>query len=265
MRIVAVLLVCVAVFVQTQCADKEAKHSSDFKTWAITFVESGGIDGRHSAFSVDNAGTLLFEDRKNKASAGMKIDAAETLARMEALLKQLDVPNAAKKKKKDSECCDQVNSYLIVNLEGREYYPDRSSFGWFQTPDFESLMSIFGQIAEKYKPSLRNQAAELKIKNAKTLSVSVKDASYKSVWKEKFSRQGGSNIFEGEWKNIETAEAVKDIVEIVISGQIVRITGKGTGKIEAPGEFEGNLDGYQPGIITKKISPNENNWYAGFE
>lgn len=265
MRIIAVLLVCLMAFVQMQCTGNETKHSSDFKTWAITSVEGGGIDGRLLAFSIDNTGTLLFEDRKNKASAEMKMVDAETLARMEALLKQLDVPNAKKKSDKKSECCDQVNKYLIVKLDGREYYPDKSSFSRSQTPNFESLLSIFGQIAEENNPLLRNRAAELKIKNAKTLSLSVKDANYKPVWEGKFSRKGQSNVFEGEWKNNETAETVKDKVEVVLNGQIVKVTRKGAGEVAVPKEFQGDLDGYHPGAISNSSSQKEVRWYVSFE
>ena len=108
MRIAAVLLICLIVSTLTQCAagngannnsdfNKDAAHSSDFKTWVVTSVESGGIDGRNKAFSIDNAGTVSFEDRRSKAAAGMKAVDVETLAQMESLLKRLDVPNAKKK------------------------------------------------------------------------------------------------------------------------------------------------------------------------
>jgi hypothetical protein len=265
-RTVTVLLICLVVFVLTQCVGKETKHSADFKTWSITSVESGGIDGRHLAFSIDNAGTLSFEDQRRKASAKMKMDDVETVARIQALLKQLDVPNAKKKSgEKKQECCDQVNSYIIFKLDGQEYYPDKSSFSSSQILSFESLLSIFGQIAEKNKPTLRNQAAELKIKNAKTLSISIEGANYKLVWEGKFSRQGESNIFEGEWKRPETSETVKDKVEVVISGRTIKITEKGREEIDGLREFEGDLDGYHPGIFAKKIQPNSFGWIATFE
>lgn len=264
-RIVTILLICLVVFVQTQCAGEDIKDSSDFKTWAITSVESGGIDGRHLTFSVDNAGILLFEDRKNKASAEMKMDNPETLARMEDLLKQLDVPNGKKKSDKKPECCDQVNSYLIVKLDGREYYPDKSSFSRSQTPNFESLLSFFWEIREKNEKTLMNKAAELKVKNAKTLSVSVREGNYKTAWEGKFSRKGQSNVFEGEWKNNETAETVKDKVEVVLNGQIVKVTRKGAGEVAVPKEFQGDLDGYHPGAISNSSSQKEVRWYVSFE
>jgi hypothetical protein len=274
MRILTVLLICLMAFVQMQCTGKDAsqnsnngtKQSSDFKTWTITSVEGGGIDGRHREFSINSAGTIIFEDRKNKASAEMKTDNAETFAHIGVLLKQLDLPNTEKKSdEKKQECCDQVNHYFVAKLDERNYYPDNLNLSSSQTSDYQRLVSIHREIREKNETTLMNKAAELKIKNAKTLSVPVRDGNFKPVWEGKFSRKGESGVFEGEWKNNETAETVKDEVEVVLSGRTVKITRKGAGEVAVPKEFQGDLDSYSPGFIAKKISQNEINWSAHFE
>jgi hypothetical protein len=274
MRIIAVLLICLTAFVQMQCTGKDAKpgsnngrkQSSDFKTWAITSVEGGGIDGRHREFSINSTGTIMFEDRKNKASAEVKTDTAETFAQIGALLKQLDLPNIERKSEdKREECCDRVNNYLIATLDKRDYYPDNLNLSDSQTSDYKRLLSIYREIREKNETSLMNRAAELKVKNAKTLSVTVYDANHKPAWDGKFSKKGESGIFEGEWKNNETAETVKDKVETVLNGRTVTITRTGTGEVAVPKEFQGDWDGYRPGFIGKPISKNEINWYAHFE
>jgi|GEM_PF-5501569 len=267
MRIATFLLIGLVAFMQIQCtAGKEPTHSSNFNTWVVTSVISGGIDGRHRAFSVDNTGTILFEDRRNKAAAEMKTVDAETLAQMESLLKQLDLPNAKKNSKEEKpKCCDQLNSYVIVKLDGREYETSNLNLSELQTSNYKRLLSIFGETVSKNETVLMNKATELKIKNAKTLFVSVTDTNARPVWEGAFRRQGESSVFEGEWKNNETQTIVKDKVEVLLNGQTIKITGKGTGKIEIPKEFEGNWNNYQPGIISKPISQNEINWYARFE
>jgi hypothetical protein len=274
MRIIAVLLICLMAFVQMQCTGKNAnqgsingtKQSSDFKTWAITSVEGGGIDGRHREFSINSTGTIMFEDRKNKASAEVKTDNDETFARIGVLLKQLDLPNAERNSDdKKQECCDQVNTYLVARLDERDYYPDQLNLSDSQTLDYKRLLSIYREIREKNETLLMNKAAELKIKNAETLSVLVRDGNFKPVSEGKFSRKGDSRVFEGGWKNNETTGTVKDEVEVVLNGRTVKITRKGAGEVAVPKEFQGDLDGYSPGFIAKKPSQNEINWYARFE
>jgi hypothetical protein len=275
MRIIAVLLVCVMVLVQTQCTgindkrrrpDDGTKQNSDFKTWSLTSVEGGGIDGRHREFSINSTGTIIFEDRRGKASAEMKTDNAETFARIEALLKQLDLPNTERKSdEKKQECCDQVNNYLVVRLDGRGYDPDMLNFSDSQTSDYKRLLSIYSEIREQSEKTLMNKAAELKVTNAKSLTVSVRDGNHKSAWEGKFSRKGESTVFEGEWKNTETAETVKDKVAVVLNGQTVKITRQGAGEAAVPKEFQGDLDGYRPGAIGNSSSQEEVRWYVGFE
>ena len=275
MRIIAVLSVCLMAFVLTQCAGKNGKgrrpddgprQSSDFKTWAITSVEGGGIDGRLKEFSINSTGTIIFEDRKNKALAETKTDNAETFARIGALLKQLDLPNTERKSDvKEQECCDQVNHSFIVKLDGRDYDTDNLDFSSAQTSDLDRVFSFFWGIRGKNETTLMEKAAELKVKKAKTLSVSIRDGNYKPVWEGKFSRKGESNVFEGEWKNNETIETVKDKAEVVLNGRTVKITRKGAGEMAVPKEFQGDWDSYSPGYIAKKASRNEINWYAHFE
>lgn len=282
MRIITVLLVCLMAFVQLQCTGKDAnqspnndnshrtdngtKQSSDFKTWAITSVEGGGIDGRLREFSIDSTGTIIFEDRKNKASAEMKTDNAEAFAQIGVLLKQLDLPNAEKKSDdKKEECCDQVNNYLVIRLDGRDYYPDNLNLSSSQTSDYKRLLSIYREIREKNETTLMNKAAELKVKDTKTLSVTVYDANHKHAWEGKFSKKGESNVFEGEWKNNEIPETVKDKVEVVLNGQTVKVTRKGADSLAVPKEFQGDLDGYRPGFISSPSSQKEGRWYVSFE
>lgn len=276
MRIVAVLLICLVVLAQLQCAagkdanqsdfNKNLALSADFKTWVVTSVVSGGIDGRDRAFSVDNTGTVLFEDRRNKAAAEMKTVDAETLVQMEGLLKQLDLPNAKRKSTVEKpECCDQINSYVVVKLDGREYDTSDLNLKDFRASHFKQLLSVFNETVSKNEVILTNKAAELKIKNAKTLFVWVTDTNARPIWEGKFSKQGESNVFVGEWKNSETQTIVKDKVAVLLSGQTVKIIGKSTDKIEIPKEFEANWNNYQPGIISKPLSQNEINWNARFE
>ena len=277
MLIAAVLLICLVVPTQMNgTSGKDANHLSDFhrdvayssgfKTWVVTSGVSGGIDGRNRAFSVDNTGTVLFEDRRNKAIAEMKTVDAETLAKMESLLKQLDLPNAKRKSNEEKpDCCDKVYSYVIVKLDGREYHTSNLNLGISQTSNYNRLLSIFDETVSKNKTILMNKAAESKIKNAKALFVWVTDKNDRIVWKGTFSKQGGSNFFEGEWKNNEAQTIVKGKVEVLLSGQTVRIIGNGTDRIGIPKEFKGNWNNYQPGIISKPILPNEINWTARFE
>ena len=267
MRIAAVLLICLVVPTQMKCTPgKDANHISDFKTWVVTSGVSGGIDGRNRAFSVDNSGTVLFEDRRNKAAAEMKTVDAETLAQMESLLKQLDLPNAKRMSNEENpECCDKVYSYVIVKLDGREYHTSNLNLSISQTSNYKRLLSIFNETVSKNETTLMNKAAELKIKNAKTLFVWVTDTNARPVWEGTFSKQGESNFFEGEWKNNETQTIVKDKLEVLFSGQTVRIMGNGPDRTGIPKEFEGNWNNYQPGIISKPILQNEINWTARFE
>jgi hypothetical protein len=274
MRIIAALLICLMAVVQMQCTGKDAnpgsnngrKESSDFKTWTITSVEGGGIDGRHREFSINSTGTIMFEDRKNKASAEVKTDNAETFAQIGALLKQLDLPNIERKSEdKKEECCDQVKNYLTVRLDERNYNPDRLYLSDSQTSDYQRLLSFYREIREKNEKTLMNQAAELKVKNSKTVSVTVYGADYKPAWDGKFSKKGESNIFEGEWKNNETAQTVKDKVEVALNGRTVKIMRTGAAEVAVPKEFQEDWDGYRPGFIGKPISKNQINWSAHFE
>jgi hypothetical protein len=267
MRIAAVLLICLVVPAQMKrTPGKDANHISAFETWVVTSGVSGGKDGRNRAFSVDNSGTVLFEDRRNKAAAEMKTVDAETLAQMESLLKQLDLPNAKRKSNDEKpECCDKLYAYTIVKLDGLEYHTSNLNFGISQTSNYERLLSVFNQTVSKNETILMNKAAELKIRNAKTLFVWVTDTNARPVWEGTFSKQGESNFFEGEWKNNGAQTIVKDKVEVLLSGPTVRIMGNGTDKIGLPKEFEGNWNPYQPGIIGKPILQNEINWTARFE
>jgi hypothetical protein len=208
----------------------------------------------------------MFEDRKNKASAEVKTDNAETFAQIGALLKQLDLPNTEKKSDdKEQECCDQVSNHFIAKLDERDYYPDNLNLSSSQTSDYKRLLSIYREIREKNEKLLTNKAAELKVKNAKTVSVTVYDANHKPAWEGKFSRKGESDSFEGEWKINGTAETVKDEVEVVLNGPTVTITRKGAGEMTVPKAFVSYLDSYRPGFIGNPISKNEINWYASFE
>jgi hypothetical protein len=274
MRVITGLLICLMAFVQMQCTGKDGnqdsknrtKQSSDFKTWAITSVEGGGIDGRHREFSVNSTGTIMFEDRKNKASAETKTDNAETFTQIGVLLKQLDLPNTEKKSDvEEQECCDQVSNRFIAKLDERDYYPDNLNFSSSQTSDYQRLLSIYREIREKNEKTLVNKAAELKVKNAKTVSVTVYDANHKPAWEGKFSGKGEGNIFEGEWKSSGTAESVKDELEVVLNGQTVTITRKGAGEVAVPKSFASYLDSYRPGFIGNPISKTETRWYASFE
>lgn len=270
-RTITALAVCLMAFGQFQCggnqaSDNRPRQPSDFKTWTITSSERGGIDGRDRSFSVTSVGTIKFEDRKNKASAETRTENAESLGQLVDLLKRLDLPNTDKKSTdKRTAGSDQVNSYFVVKLDERDYYPGELNMSESQSSDYQRLLSMYRAIRDKNETALMNRAAELKVQDAKTLTISVSDAKYKPAWEGKFSKRGEGNVFAGEWKNNETAEVVKDEVEILLNGQTVKILRKGANELQVPKEFARILDPYNPGMLTERPSANKISWVARFE
>lgn len=294
--LIMVLLVCLTAFVEMQCAgkgmnqssnqvanqdsnnnqnqrsDNRAELSSDFKSWSLRSEERGGIDGRCRAFAINSERAIIYEDCRAKTSASMETDNPPAFAEIEDLLRRLDLPHIepkAEEKPLCAGCTDQVNSSFTIKLDERAYNPSALNFSSAQTAAYQRLQSIYQEIREKNENELRiraaeRQAAEQQGRNAKSLSLYVTDEKSKTEWEGNFTRTGDGNIFEGEWKNQKSGEAVQDQLEVMQNGLAVKTTRKGADQLALPKEFDGYMDSMRPGMMLARYPPTGFQWYAIF-
>ncbi len=100
-------------------------QTSKIKTWKITVSQSGGLAGIRKTFTLDNDGNL---NRVNKDQQSFEKIEESRIGELGKLIKELNLPRTKLKTVKGIRIYDGIYSGLTINLNGKDYNVEGSSF-----------------------------------------------------------------------------------------------------------------------------------------